>query len=123
MTKSHVMRQRGSDFLDHSVREIFLLQVAAQILKRQHRDRRLVRQRRQWCRGICSDARYRRGKAVAVPGDRLDAAAPGSAVVKDPAKCCDLDIQIAVFDGRSRPDRGDEIGSRDDLPRPIGQHA
>ena len=42
---------------------------------------------------------------------------------RTPAKRGDLDVQIAVFDGRSRPNRGDEIGPRDDLPRPIGQHA
>jgi hypothetical protein len=34
--------ERGDDLLDHAVREIFLLRVAAHILKRQYRDRRLV---------------------------------------------------------------------------------
>src|SRR5262249_17491504 len=37
-------RQRGDDLLDHTVCKIFLLRVAAHIGKRQHRDRRLVRQ-------------------------------------------------------------------------------
>src|SRR5262249_23716855 len=35
----------GDDLLDHAVREIFLLGVAAHVLKRQDRDRRLVRER------------------------------------------------------------------------------
>jgi len=33
----------------------------------------------------------------------------GSALVKDPAQRGNLDVQIAVFNGRSRPDRGHEI--------------
>ena len=35
----------GNDLLDHAVGKIFLLRVAAHVLKRQHRDRRLVGQR------------------------------------------------------------------------------
>ena len=38
-------RERGDDLLDHAVGEIFLLRVAAHVLERQHRDRRLVGQR------------------------------------------------------------------------------
>src|SRR5690349_21181967 len=38
--------KRGNDFLDHAVSEIFLLRVATHISKRQHRDRRLVGQRK-----------------------------------------------------------------------------
>ena len=38
-------RQRGDDVLDHAVGEIFLLGIAAHVLERQHRDRRLVGQR------------------------------------------------------------------------------
>jgi hypothetical protein len=34
--------ERGDDLLDHAVGEIFLLRIAAHILERQHRDRRLV---------------------------------------------------------------------------------
>jgi hypothetical protein len=34
--------ERGDDLLDHAVREVFLLGVATHVLKRQHRDRRLV---------------------------------------------------------------------------------
>ena len=41
-------RERGDDFLDHAVGEIFLLRLAAQIGERQHRDRRLI-QGRQGC--------------------------------------------------------------------------
>jgi hypothetical protein len=39
-----VMRQRGDDLLDHTVGEIFLLWIGAQVLKWQHRNRRLVGQ-------------------------------------------------------------------------------
>ena len=45
-------RERGDDLLDHAVGEIFLLRIAAQILKRQYRNRGFVRQ---WHR-----RRYRR---------------------------------------------------------------
>src|SRR5262245_31928694 len=38
-------RQAGDDVLDHAVREIFLVGIAADVLEGQHRDRRLVRQR------------------------------------------------------------------------------
>jgi hypothetical protein len=34
--------QAGDDVLDHTIGEIFLIRVAAQIGERQHRDRRLV---------------------------------------------------------------------------------
>ena len=44
-------RDRGRDLFDHTVREIFLIGVAAQVLKRQYRQRRLMG----------------RGKAVAGP--------------------------------------------------------
>src|SRR6202040_906263 len=44
--------ERGDDLLDHAIGEIFLLRIAAHILERQNRDRRLVgqRQRRSRCR-------------------------------------------------------------------------
>ena len=38
-------RQAGDDVVDHAVGEVVLLGIAAQIGERQHRDRRLVRQR------------------------------------------------------------------------------
>ena len=75
------------------------------------------------CRGTRRDPRHRRGKAVAAPGNGLDAAPLCSPFVKNPAKCGDLHVQIAVFDGRPRPDRGDELGPRDELARPLDQHA
>ena len=42
------LRERGNDFLDHAVGEIFLLRVAAHIGERQYRDRRLVGERERW---------------------------------------------------------------------------
>src|SRR6516225_10377767 len=39
------LRQRGDDVLGHAVREKLLFRVAAHVLERQHRDRRLVGQR------------------------------------------------------------------------------
>jgi hypothetical protein len=41
-------RQAGDDVLDHAVGEIFLLRVAAHVLERQYRDRRLVGKRELW---------------------------------------------------------------------------
>src|SRR6516162_2960076 len=38
-------RERGDNFLDHAVGEIFLLWITAHVLERQYRDRRLVGQR------------------------------------------------------------------------------
>src|SRR5271165_4471229 len=66
-------RQRGDDFLDHAVGEIFLVRIAAHILERQYRDRRLLRQR-QGCRG--GYGRCRRGCQLCAldthrPGDIL----------------------------------------------------
>jgi hypothetical protein len=45
MTKNQ-RRQRGDDLLDHAVGEIFLLRVAADVLKWQNSDRRLVGERK-----------------------------------------------------------------------------
>ena len=45
--------ERGNDFLDHAVGEILLLGVAADVLKRQHGDRRLVGERQ--CGGFGQD--------------------------------------------------------------------
>src|SRR5258708_593896 len=39
-------RERGDDFLNHPVHEVFLLRVATHILERQHGDGGLVRERR-----------------------------------------------------------------------------
>jgi hypothetical protein len=39
-------RERGDDFLDHAIRKVFLFWIAAHVLERQDRDRRLIGQRR-----------------------------------------------------------------------------
>ena len=70
-----------------------------------------------------STACHRPDKAVAAPGNRLDAAALRSPVIEDAAQCCDLDVEVAVFDRRSRPDGVDDLVSRDEIPRPLDQHA
>ena len=56
--------ERGDDLLDHAVDEIFLLRVAAHVLERQHRDRRLVGE---------AGARRRVGRLAfpLVPGTRV----------------------------------------------------
>ena len=46
--------ERGDDSLDHAVGEIFLLGVAGHVLERQPHDRRLLGQRRQRSRRLCS---------------------------------------------------------------------
>jgi hypothetical protein len=68
-------------------------------------------------------ARHRCDKAVAAPCDRLDAAPLCSPVIEDPAQRCDLDVEVAVFDRRPRPDGVYDVGSRDEIPRPLDQHA
>ena len=60
-------RQRGDDLLDHAVGEIFLLRVAAHVLERQDRDRRLVGERR---------APVRRSARRGRDGDRGDPIGP-----------------------------------------------
>jgi hypothetical protein len=62
MTNSQRMRQRGDDLLHHAVCEVFLLGVLAQVLERQDRDRRLVRQRQ----------RRRSGARLPVEPDAMD---------------------------------------------------
>ena len=51
-------RQSGDDVLDHPVGEIVLLRVAAHVLKRQHRDRRLVGQRKRGRRFDAPDSDF-----------------------------------------------------------------
>src|SRR6516164_750975 len=46
--------ERGDDLLDHAVAKVFLLGVAAHVLERQHRDRRLVGQGQRRLRRHCS---------------------------------------------------------------------
>src|SRR5216683_348803 len=74
-------------------------------------------------RGCRLDPCHRRDKAVASPGNRLDAAAPRSSVIEDAAQCCDLDVEVAVFDRRSQPDGLDDPVSRNEVARPLNQHA
>ena len=119
MTKSHRdPRKRGDDLLDHAVGEIFLLRIAAQIGKRQYRDRRLVGQREPCLR---RSPRHRRHKAVAAAGDRLDAAAVRSPFIEDPPKRRDLHRQVAPLDDGSRPHRLPVSRPSRRGPRPLDQ--
>src|SRR5438067_2116926 len=43
-------RNRRGDFLNHTINEIFLLDIAGHVLKREHSYRRLVRKRKGWRR-------------------------------------------------------------------------
>ena len=76
MTNSQRMRrERGDDLLDHAVGEIFLLRVAAHVLERQHRDRRLVGERQR--RRVRASAPFSPGgPRPPRPADRRDARAP-----------------------------------------------
>ena len=47
----------------------------------------------------------------------------GSPFIKNPTKRRDLHVQVAVFDRRSRPDGGYDLGPRNELPWPLDQHA
>jgi hypothetical protein len=53
----------------------------------------------------------------------LDAAAFVRPLVEDAAKYGHLNVEIAIFDRGSGPDRGNNLGSRDELARPLDQHA
>ncbi len=66
---------------------------------------------------------HRRDKAIAAPGNRLDAATLGSPVIEDAAQCSDLDVEVAVFDHRSRPDGLDDLVSQDEIARPLNEYA
>src|ERR1700738_2812034 len=66
--------------------------------------------------------RHRYDKAIAAPGYGLDAAAVRSAV-EHPAERRYLHRQVAVLDDGPRPDGGDDLVLRDDLPHPLDQHA
>jgi hypothetical protein len=48
-------------------------------------------------------------KAIAAPGDRFDAAAVRSPLVKDPTECPDLHVQIVVANHRRRPDGSEHL--------------
>jgi hypothetical protein len=67
-------------------------------------------------RGRWFAARHRCDKAVAAPCDRLYAAPLRSPVIEDAAQRCDLDVEVAVFDRRPRPDGVYDVGSRDQIP-------
>src|SRR6266480_5007982 len=51
-------RERGDDVLDHTIREVFLLWVAGQILERQDGDGRLVGEREGWLQRGCRRALF-----------------------------------------------------------------
>ena len=130
-------RQIGRQILGDAVGEILLLAVVAQITKGQHHDRQawqsgeVGRNANAWRMRLPSAGRRGRGfdpcdwrdKAVAAPRNRLDAAALRSPIIEDAAQCCDLDVEVAVFDRRSRPNGLDDLVSRYEVARPLDQHA
>src|SRR6516162_7314656 len=66
---------------------------------------------------------YRCNEAVTAPGDRLDAAPIQSPLIEHPTKRRDLHSQVTVVDHGFGPDGGEEVVFRDDLTRPLDQHA
>src|SRR6516165_1725942 len=75
--------------------------------------------RRRRGRGSC----HRHEKAVAAPGDGLDAAALRSPVIEDPAKRRDLHAQIAVLYHSRWPDGSDDLAPRHKIARTPDQDA
>jgi hypothetical protein len=73
-------------------------------------------------RGIRRHARYRRGEAIAAAANGLNAAASGLPCVENSAKGGDLHVEIAVFDRRSWPDCGNDLGPRHEFAWPLDQH-
>jgi len=124
-------RQRSDDFLDHAVREILLLGVAAHVLECHDRQRRLIRQRRRcaWQKGrgigvrLCRDPCNLRSEAIAPPSDCLDATALQLPVIKEPAERRDLQVKIVVLDHYRRPDESDDLVPRQEFPCSPDQHA
>jgi hypothetical protein len=57
-----------------------------------------------------------------VPGDGLDAAAPGSPLVEDPPKRGDLHVEIGVLDRRDRPYGGHERVPQDEASCAVEKH-
>jgi hypothetical protein len=66
---------------------------------------------------------HRRNKAVAAPGNRLDAAALSAVLIEDAAQRRDLDRQIAFLDYRSGPHGLHDRIFRNQLPWPLDQQA
>ena len=100
-------RQFGDDVLRDPVGKVILRGIAAQIRKRKHRDRRLVRP--QWRRcphtRFGSDRAQRPDVAVTAARQRLYPGGSPFDVGKHPAQSGDLDGQIAFLDGKPRPGR------------------
>jgi len=71
---------------------------------------------------FCRNPRHRHGKSISAAANGLNAAASGSPVVENPAKCGDLNVEIAVFDCGLRPDCGNDLGARNEFPGPHDQH-
>src|SRR6185437_3568340 len=117
-------RQPGDDVIDHTIGEPARF---AELLERQHGDRRLFGDRQRSARpGLVRarfETRYRwPGITIAAPRQRLD---PASSIVllERTAECCDLHREIAVLDIEPRPRRLDQRALADDGPGALQQYA
>jgi len=66
---------------------------------------------------------HRCNKAVAAPGNRLDAADLLAIAIERTAQCRNLDCQVIVVDHHPRPGGRHNLVPRDEVARPLDQHA
>jgi len=64
-----------------------------------------------------------RDKAVAAPRHGLDAAAVRVVLIEDTPQRRNLDRQVIIFDYDARPRSGHDLVARDEIARPLQQHA
>ena len=111
-------RDRGDDLFDHAVGKIFLLGVAADVLKRQHRDRGFVGKR------PVDDFRDLGDEADALAGECADQQLRRAVVPKRSANRVDPRRQRRLRDDPPMPDRLQQIVLADDsvaVPHEIRQ--
>src|SRR6516162_223133 len=65
------------------------------------------------------DPLYRRDKAVAAPGNRLDTAALRVFLIERAARGRNLDVEVVVPDGRPRPGGGYNLVPGEEFARPL----
>ena len=98
-------REGGGDLLDHPVGEILLLQVTAEIVERQDRQRRLLRHR-QAVRGsgVASGRRFRcTEQPVASPGNGHNPVFRVPVFLKHFAQRRDVDLKVVLLDDDPSP--------------------
>src|SRR5947207_5023094 len=87
--------ERRCDFLDHAVGKVLLLWIAAHVLERQYRDRRLVRKCKSWRSSLTRLTPLAFGTLSRIAGEggprrACDGVGEGCAHAVDPHRPCDV---------------------------------